>query len=227
MDNSGGKSATRITSAIPPLLAAKSLNLLFYVRLLTSSRNLFSFPVRDTTSNVRKPTSLFLPRSWPRTQWDTPRERDFFPEEAIYGKIARRGVKNFERRATSGWVQQVIAGDVWLFPSLVVPSSVRMTLSRCFCARDDAPRRARARADFQRVSPHRISRQSRNSAESLRTLRTFLYKRSILLSIKTFAILLRRKDISRLTNTASLLNSLQRSMERRCVRLECRKRCML
>lgn len=40
--------------------------------------------------------------------------RDFFPEEAIYGKIARRGVKNFERRATSGWVQQVIASDVWL-----------------------------------------------------------------------------------------------------------------
>jgi len=54
----------------------------------------------------------------------------FFPKEAIYGKIARRGVKNFERRATSGWVQQVIAGDVWLFPSLVVsPLSVRTTLT--------------------------------------------------------------------------------------------------
>jgi len=57
------------------------------------------------------------------------KEKDFFLEEAIYGKIARRGVKNFERRATSGWVQQVIADDVWLFPSLVVSLlSVRTTL---------------------------------------------------------------------------------------------------
>jgi len=79
-------------------------------------------------------------------------------------------VKNFERRATSGWVQQVIAGDVWLFPSLVVvvvvpPSSPRDSLSVLLCSRDDAPRRARTR--IQCVPPQRVSRQSRNPKQRL------------------------------------------------------------
>jgi len=104
------------------------------------------------------------------------REREeggFFPEEAIYGKIARRGVKNFERHATSGWVQQVIAGDVWLFPSLVVvvvvvivpPPSPRDSLSVLLCSRDDASRRARTR--IQCVRPQRVSRQSRNPRQRI------------------------------------------------------------
>ena len=80
-------------------------------------RSFLALPGRNLISNaLSRPVPAPVPAS---RQWDTPRERErerdiFSPEQAIYGKIARRGVKNFERRATSGWVQQVIAGDVWL-----------------------------------------------------------------------------------------------------------------
>lgn len=129
---------------------AKCLNLLFYFSLLTSSQFFLFAILRALIADQIIPL-----RSWPRIQWDTykrgegkrEREREkknrererFFPEEAIYGKIARRGVKNFERRATSGWVQQVIAGDAsGSFHASSRTSSVRMTLPLLLCASRDA-----------------------------------------------------------------------------------------
>lgn len=112
-----------------------------FIILRLSINFLSALPVRDTTSHARRQSScigLGLAPDEIRHRKEKERERKrFFPEEAIYGKIARRGVKNFERRATSGWVQQVIAGDVWLFPSLIVPSLCSYDSHRAF-VRDDA-----------------------------------------------------------------------------------------
>lgn len=76
-----------------------------------------SIPMRDAERVLGEWEREAMPqRGGVRRGWKGNERRGLiFSEEAIYGKIARRGVKNFERRATSGWVQQVIANDVWLF----------------------------------------------------------------------------------------------------------------